>query len=923
MSADVTSPMMTPPPPPPPPPPGDPEATVSEATQSESAPMDPGPSSPSLNEDSDAIGGQPTRADLGTPNQAGRRFDDFQLEKKIGQGGMGEVYRARQISLDRPVAVKVLTRGLASQPGFVERFRREAKAAANIVHPHVIQIYAYGIANEMPYFAMEYVEGEDLQQRTRRLKRLPMEEIVDTMIAVASALAAAHEKNLIHRDVKPSNVMIDRQGNVKVMDFGLAKAASTDGSLTQSGVIMGTPNYLSPEQGRGDSIDGRSDLYSLGVMMYELLAGDLPFRADTPAGLIFKHVYEEPVPVSKRNPEIPPFLEEIVHKLLKKDPTERYQNGKELVADLHEFMDAQDHYMAGGKRRAKAPTSSARTRSPQARSAEVAAPREREGDATLADAAPRPGHDAPTETIEKKPIDPLENRSQQVTIIRERASMAPLWVTLFLAAAGGGGFYLWQNHYLEKWGLLASHRPVLTLSAEQLPAGVSARLKAVSGATRIDLHAEEKVTLDTGVYQLSAERKGYKKIDDTELLVEDEGGVAHLRAAPGGADFVVKLAPSDEMVQALKDATEAVKQAKEKGDGESFTAAAAALARVDDPAWKPEGGKSVKELQEELDAAKKTVQDKYVAGQALADAKSWRKLQEMAEPQKADPRWDAFLRMARRGIDQEAKDLLDAEAARDKGALDDAVKKVEAVLRDDPDCKEAQDLLPKLQDLRNKRELALSKAASAADDESLHRAEDLLQKYLDQVKSDETASAALRTVLEKLKAPREDLVGPLEAAINAGDWKSAAARLAALEKAEPGHPKLQTWRSQIDQGLAASDTSAAVRRAVDGLDEVVRKATASPDSLLAAFDPASPWKEKERDAFAKLAEARARIVDTKHVVGAVTLSDPTHAHVETSWTLTLEVEGEVQKVELAHAIDLVLVGKDWKFSRFVASERNR
>src|SRR5947199_3652144 len=133
-----------------------------------------------------------------------------------------------------------------------------------------------------------------------RKKRLSVEEVIDTVISVASALGAAHEKNLIHRDVKPSNVMIDRSGNVKVMDFGLAKAASSDGSLTQSGVIMGTPNYLSPEQGRGDAIDGRADLYSLGVVMYELLAGDLPFRADTPAGLIFKHVYEEPISLLKR-----------------------------------------------------------------------------------------------------------------------------------------------------------------------------------------------------------------------------------------------------------------------------------------------------------------------------------------------------------------------------------------------------------------------------------------------------------------------------------------------------------------------------------------------------------------------------------------------------------------------------------------------
>lgn len=319
-------------------------------------------SSEDLTIDRDAMTITDHRAELVAPDPNDRtraegtertkQLGSFDLERKVGQGGMGEVWLARQRSLDRLVAVKVLPRSLASQESFLERFQREARAAASLKHPHVIQVYEFGIEDGTPYFAMEYVEGEDLQQVMRRERYVNLREAVEVVRDVASALEAAHAKGIIHRDIKPSNVMIDRDGIVKVMDFGLAKAtASDDANLTNAGLIMGTPNYLSPEQGRGDPLDSRSDLYSLGVVFYELLAGKLPFRADTPAGLIFKHVYEPPPDLLEQRPDLPPFLVDVCNRLLCKDRDERYPNAAEVLADLDEFLDNAPHYMDGGERR--------------------------------------------------------------------------------------------------------------------------------------------------------------------------------------------------------------------------------------------------------------------------------------------------------------------------------------------------------------------------------------------------------------------------------------------------------------------------------------------------------------------------------------------------------------------------------------------
>ncbi|MBL4847739.1 MAG: serine/threonine protein kinase [Planctomycetes bacterium] len=421
-----------------------------------------------------------------------RKLGDFELERKIGQGGMGEVWLARQVSLDRPVAVKVLPRSLATQENFIERFEREAKSAASLVHPSVIQIYAYGIDEGTPYFAMEYVEGEDLQQRIRRERFLDWDEIVAILMSVTSALEVAHEKGLIHRDIKPSNIMIDKKGIVKVMDFGLAKAiigGPETGDLTNPGLIMGTPNYLAPEQGRGDPLDGRSDLYSLGIVFYELLTGQLPFKADSPAGLIFKHVYEPPPPPLEIRPEIPPFLVEITLKLLEKDPDDRYRNAQEFHDDLKSFFDNYDHYLEGG---AALPPSRETSRSgsgvipaiggrrgpsPSSRRNAITEPVTKPIELADFEDEPPPLDD---ETILEVPPSkrPSSSASHQVqtkisparaaakkTPPPPKKSRASVFVLLLLLLCAAGGAYAWEYHnketreYMTRLGLLKPIEP--------------------------------------------------------------------------------------------------------------------------------------------------------------------------------------------------------------------------------------------------------------------------------------------------------------------------------------------------------------------------------------------------------------------------------------------------------------------------------
>jgi serine/threonine-protein kinase len=257
----------------------------------------------------------------------------YTIEGEIGRGGMGVVYRARDERLKRPVAVKVLPPELAFRADIKARFLREAETAARLSHPHIVPIHSVGDANEIVYFVMGLIEGESLAVRLKRRGRLSIDEARRVMKEAADALAAAHQVGVIHRDVKPDNILLEgTRGRVVVTDFGIAKALSAEGgTLTEAGVAIGTPAFMSPEQAAGErEIDGRSDVYSLGVVAYQMLTGELPFQSPTVPGLLMKQISERPVPVDRKRPETPRELSQIVMRCLEKDAEDRWPTADAL-----------------------------------------------------------------------------------------------------------------------------------------------------------------------------------------------------------------------------------------------------------------------------------------------------------------------------------------------------------------------------------------------------------------------------------------------------------------------------------------------------------------------------------------------------------------------------------------------------------------
>jgi hypothetical protein len=272
--------------------------------------------------------------------------DRYELEELVGTGGMSSVFRARDLQLGRRVAIKILHERLAGDPEYLERFRREARAVAKLSHPNIVTVIDRGDDDGRQYIVFEHVEGENLKELVQRTGRLPVRRAIELGLAVADGLAFAHDQGLVHRDVKPQNVLLSREGDVKVTDFGIARSLEVEHGVTQTGTVLGTGEYLAPEQASGRPVSPATDVYSLGVVLWELLAGDVPFSGENFVAVALRHVNEPPPSLQEQRPDVSPRLAATVERALAKDPARRFPSMAALARELRTCLAEADGAVA-------------------------------------------------------------------------------------------------------------------------------------------------------------------------------------------------------------------------------------------------------------------------------------------------------------------------------------------------------------------------------------------------------------------------------------------------------------------------------------------------------------------------------------------------------------------------------------------------
>jgi serine/threonine-protein kinase len=427
--------------------------------------------------------------------------DRYEIHKRVGRGGMADVFLARDRLLDRQVAIKVLFPEFAVDPNFVERFRREAQAAANLSHPNIVNVYDWGKYEGTYFIAMEYVQGRTLAEILKTNKRLTAKQAAEIASEVAAALGFAHEAGLAHRDIKPANILIGTNGQVKVADFGIARAmnSSTESNLTQVGSVMGTASYFSPEQAQGAQPDPRSDLYSLGIVMYEMVAGKPPFTGENPVSIAYKQVHDQPTPLNKIVDVIPRPFEAIVAKLLAKDPKLRYSSAHALRDDLRRFRNGEQVQALVAAAARPGTPSGGIPRQPTTTTSTTpmtAAPTQR---------GPAPSHPqiagAPTTTIARQPGPDL---------------------THYPPGASPDAHYYQDHHSRTGWYALAAFIALIALAAGGLLVYQSLTKAAEDDTTALTLDNYYNQPLDAVTAALQSLGLTYRAIPEPNALVPEQ-----------------------------------------------------------------------------------------------------------------------------------------------------------------------------------------------------------------------------------------------------------------------------------------------------------------------------------------------------------------------------------------------------------------